>query len=356
MKFIEQTHFFVLTGNNAATYVVNCKSWTSVGMSLRFYKATSFKAKVLKRGLHGVLFVVGKLPFYNFKSDIQITEYLNALCKQEIPFNLDESCSVLVSPTRNKMIVHHHKQYFEKFAFGSSYQKVKNEAGIYALLKVPLKHFQISKFYDEKDLVGQYCSFKLSNTHLKELKPSKAPLNLVPLLLEFFKAVPKTVMQLDTYINTLIHKIQGAGFTSVDSQITYLNSLKKNYGATKLPLGLTHRDFKHWNLLALPKVLLFDFEETTTKGLPMEDLLNFYVDPIIKYTENKLIYNNLSAPDKQAEFKLYLNSLGINLEPQVLINLYLIERFLFWKQAGEEDTSYRYFQLSNFVLTKTHTA
>ena len=354
---MKQAHFFVLTGTNAATYIVNCKSWISLRMSLRFYKTMSFKAKILKKGLHVVLFVVGKLPFYNLKSDIQITEYLNALCKQEIPFNLDESCSVLVSSTRDKIIIHHHKQYFEKFAFGSSYLKVKNEAGIYALLNVPLKHFQISKFYDEKDEKGQYCSFKLSNSHLKELKSSKAPLNLVPLLLEFFKAVPKTVIQLDAYINTLIHKIQDAGFASVDYQITaYLNSLKKSYGATKLPLGLTHRDFKHWNLLALPKVLLFDFEETTAKGVPMEDLLNFYVDPIIKYTENELIYNSLNVPERQAEFKLYLNGLGINLAPQALINLYLIERFLFWKQAGEEDISQRYFQLSNFVLTKTHTA
>lgn len=351
---MKQKHFFVVTGNNGASYIVNCKSWASVKRSLQFYKATSFKSKVLKNGLHVMLFGYGKLPFKTLKSSSQITEYLKKLGEQEMPFNIDDSCSVLISPTRDKIIVHHHEQYFEKFAFGRSYQKVKNEASIYELLKRPLEDFQISKYYDAYDEAGRYCSFKLSNTHLKKQKQSKEPLNLLPLLLEFFNVVPKSLIQVDAYVDALIKRVLKIENYQMDSQVTYLNKIKQEYGALEFPLGLVHRDFKHWNMLALPKVLLFDFEEAITKGLPMEDLLNFYVDPIINYTDSEAVYTLLNQQPMQAAFNAYLKALGVSMKPEVFINLYLIERLLFWSKANELETASRYFKLSNLILSRTN--
>ena len=67
------------------------------------------------------LFVVGKFFPSICKSKDGIKIYLKESINSDVDFNLDENSSVLISPTRDKVIVNHHSKYFHKFAFAKSF-------------------------------------------------------------------------------------------------------------------------------------------------------------------------------------------------------------------------------------------
>ena len=180
-------YFYLMKGNSGASYVFNTRSWKAIKLSVKFYRALTFKSRFQKQGLMIFLFLIGKMYNRVCKSKNEIQEYLNTtISKLDIDFNIDEECSVQISPTRDKIIVHHHSRYFHKFAFGESFKKVKHESDIYGLLK-NIKSFKVSNFYDLKIAEkSNYCSFKLQNAISSEVSKSKVTFNLEIILADFF--------------------------------------------------------------------------------------------------------------------------------------------------------------------------
>lgn len=342
--------FYILQGNSGATYILNAGNWNAISASLRFYRARNLKSKVLKVGLRLYLFGMGKLVSKGLKTGDEIQEYLQNLSANPIDFQIDENCSALISPTRNKIIVHHHGVYFQKFAFGESYSKVKNEANIYALFPKTPVIFQVSSFSKAFDTVGQVCSFTLSNSGLQTVK-NKTP-GLVAVLVEFFKMAQGKTITLEDHINALLKTMEDVKDNPLTKQVVVLESFKKDQGSLVLPLGLVHRDFKPWNILEYERPLIFDFEEAIPAGPPMEDLLNFYIDPIIRYRPTTEVAELLLSKANIESYTSYLKELGIIIDYQVLIHTYLIERIVFWTNAGELQTAKAYLALSDYLIAE----
>jgi hypothetical protein len=348
---MNQRLFFILNGNNGATYIINTANWIEISESLKFYRAYSLKSRVLKEGLR--LFLWSKTNFYPKRLKIveEMQEYLQSLSQSNINFQLDTKFSVLVSPTRDKVIVNHHSEYFQKFAFGKSYRKVKNEANIYSLFKKPLKHFQVSEFYDAENRDAQLCSFKLSNSHLITTKSNSS--DLVPALVEFFQISQVKNIKVDLFLEKLMKQTEFLELGIIDMQAELLKRFNDIYGNWEVPLGLVHRDFKPWNILNYGKILIFDFEEAITDGLPLEDMFNFYCDPIIRYQETPKVAEVMLDTKMIERYNAYLKELNITLGYDFFLHIYLIERIIFWSNAKEPVTSNSYLNLSNYLINNS---
>lgn len=333
--------FFILEGNNGATYIFNALNLNTLKNSLRFYKARTFKQKVMKNALKLYLNTLGTackvFNLNTLKDKKTIAKYLEALTEQTIDFELDENISILISPTRDKIIVHHHDNYFHKFAFGNSYKNVKNEASIYTLLDRPLEHFKVSKFYDYVDNENTFCSFKLSS----QGKRVKTDNDLTSALVEMFSVTKQDKYLFTTYLNDLKNRYVKSNIVN-ESIVRVLKELKDTYKDVFISLGLIHRDFKPWNINDEQGLLIYDFEEAVTDGPPLEDLFNYFIDPIVRYVDCSGVSKLIFKPDNVSNYKRYLQELDIQIDYQILLYCYLIERAIFWKESNEIETSEKY--------------
>ncbi|MBA3025025.1 MAG: hypothetical protein FP820_01305 [Sulfurimonas sp.] len=339
-----KTFYFIIEGNNGATYILNTRNPNSVLQSLKFYKAYTIKQKVLKNALKIYLNALALLSkasaLYILKTKSEIEQYLNGLIGQSINFELDENCSILVSPTRDKIIVHHHGHYFHKFAFGTSYKNVQNEARIYELLDIPLQNFEVSKFYDYVDNENSFCSFKLSS----QRKSVQVDRDFILALVEMFNVTKQEKYLFSTYLESLKKRYIKSNIEENIIKVVF-EKLESTHQNTLISLGLVHRDFKHWNVNNEYGLLIYDFEEAITDGLPLEDLLNYYIDPIVKYVSSAEIIEKIFLPENVKEYKRYLENLDIILSFQVFIYCYLIEKIVFYKEAENFDIRSKYIEL-----------
>ncbi len=344
--------FYILKGNNGATYILNTSSWKNIDTSLKFYRARTLKASILKQGLHWYLFFKWILFKTKLKSAIEINHYLQKISVINTNFNINENCSVLISPTNDKVIVNRHHEYFQKFAFGKSYKNVKKEATIYALFTNNEKYFQTSNYYDVEDKKDQVISFKLSNTHILASIEKTTTEGLTLALIEFFKLPASKKFTINAYVDQLQSELQQLQYGQTETLEQELEAIKTNYGKLEFSLGLVHRDFKHWNVINYSKPLIFDFEEAVTNGPPLEDLLNYYIDPIIR---NKMTDEVVKLTLNEAQlltYKKYLKGLNIEIEFKVFLHFYLIERLVFWKKANDMELSNKYLNLSTYLIEK----
>lgn len=344
---MKDTIFFILNGNNGATYICNANNWATLNHSLNFYKARTAKAKFLKFGLQVLLFVKGKLGVPALKTSTAVETYIQTIVKNKVVFNIDTACSILISPAKDKVIVNHHNNYFEKFAFGKSYTNVKREAAVYNLFGSEQKHFQVSRFYDANFVDNNYCKFKLSNKNILTANATKE-IALAPILIEFFNVSKRTTTTIKTYSNQLQQSIKTLGSSVYAPQLELLEIFKNDFGTCVFPLGLVHRDFKPWNVLPYDKVLIYDFEETIVNGLPLEDLLNYYIDPIIRFkssTEVVAFINTIKSL-----LKTYLKELEITIDLTVFLQFYCMERLIFHSKENDKSTSNKYKDLSNLII------
>ena len=86
--------FYILEGNNGATYIFNTKNIDSVSSSVKFYKARTIKQKVMKNTLRLYLIIIGFISsvfhFSTLKDKKEIEQYLSQLRDLAIDFELDE--------------------------------------------------------------------------------------------------------------------------------------------------------------------------------------------------------------------------------------------------------------------------
>lgn len=346
-----KNYFFLLSGSHGASYILNTCSWLTIKESLKFYRAYTLKGKLQKSILAYFLFVVGKFfpSFCNSKDDIKI--YLKENINPNIDFNLDANSSVLISPTRDKVIVNHHGQYFHKFAFGKSFEKVQNESAIYSLLENS-KEFQVASLIDLKiDKTASSCNFKLVNPLFNKYSELYDLENLPKALVVFFNssAIKKSV-NVSEYIDNLLKRFHSLNLLPINNLTNYLGAIQKEDPTETFPLGLVHRDFKPWNTLLRNELLIFDFEEAITAGPPLEDLLNYYIDPVIRYQSTKQVYALMFSKERVAAYRAYLQLLKINLQFELFIVTHMIERILFWTLAGENATAKCYQNLLNHII------
>ena len=347
---------FLLSGSHGASYILNTDSWLAIKESLNFYKPYTLKGKLRKTILGYALFIVGTfLPSY-CKSKDSIKKYLRENINADIDFNLDAESSVLISSTRDKVIVNHHGEYFHKFAFGNSFRNVQNEIVIYNLLQHS-KEFQVARLRDlHINEQNTWCHFKLVNPTVNKRDRLKVINNLPEILVEFFNSSSITTsIKLSDYIDNLLKRFNRLKIEPMYSLGSYFARIQNEYNSEILPLGLVHRDFKPWNTLLSNKLLIFDFEEAITDGPPLEDLLNYYIDRPVRYQSASHVYNLIFSKDKIVEYNSYLSLLNINVHFEILIVIYIVERIIFWTLADDPVTARCYQNLLSHILnSKRH--
>ena len=346
-----KNYFFLLSGNHGATYIFNTSHWSAIKESLKFYRAYTFNGKLQKSILNCFLFVVGKFFPSICKSKDAIKIYLKENINSNVDFNLDSTSSVLISPTRDKVIVNHHENYFHKFAFDKSFKKVKNESFVYKLLQNS-KEFQVANVMDLKiDEQLSSCNFKLVNPPVHTNNQLETIVDLSSLLVEFFNSSPhkKTVSLVD-YIEGLLKRFHSLNLDAINGLLEYFTKIKNEFHTETIPLGLVHRDFKPWNTLLRDTVLIFDFEEAIIDGTPLEDLLNYYIDPVIRYQSAIQVYDFLYSKEKVTEYTSYLKLLNVTVAFEVFLVIYMLERIIFWTKEDELETAMHYKNVLNHLL------
>lgn len=338
---------FILHGNNGASYIVNIKNEDALSSSLKFYKTITTKQKWMKRALKlylfGLKFFSRSFLFCSFKTALEIEQYLHSQINQTANFELDDECSVLISSTRDKIIVHHHHRYFHKFAFGTSYTKVKNEANIYALFNQPLRHFSVSKFFDLDIREDTFCSFKLGMD-----RGESTDIDIPSALAELFDITKSESALFSVYLKNLKGRFSNADLLCEKTQKIF-NHLEAHADKT-YPKGLVHRDFKPWNINTDNGLLIYDFEEAITDGLPMEDLFNYHIDPIIRYQSASDVTKTIVKPEHIYEYKRYLGMIKTDIGFQPFLYCYTLERALFWNNAADQNTFRRYLALGHYLI------
>jgi hypothetical protein len=349
-RFRADNYFLILNGSNGATFIINTKSFSFVLRSLKFFKARTFRTTLKKIGLIFVSFLVGKLYTNKLKTPEQIELYLNEEFNSDIDFGINEDIAVLISPTRDKVIVNHKNRSFQKFAFGESYSKVKKEATIYSLFKTRPRSFQISELQDFTEIENKYCSFILNNNKIQ--KKSEEKYSLAQTLVEFFQVSQSGEISVHAYIDQFLNTLENLDLPQFRILEDHLSDLKLKSESVILPLGLVHNDFKTWNVIRYDKILIFDFEEADLQGMPMFDLFNFYCDPNVRYISAKELTKTIFSQDNIKIYQEYLRLLKINLSFVCLLDFYLIERILFWHAAKEQKTATDYLGLFKFIHSK----
>lgn len=347
--------FYILEGNNGATYIFNAKNKKSIVYSLRFYKSITLKQRLLKFSLQCFLNVQSIFKNVKWLSVLikknEVEKYIYGLGSLSEGFEIDENCSVLISPTRDKIIVHHHDEFFQKIAFGVSYQNVANEAKIYELLNnTTLVNFQISKFYNYKLIKNELCRFNLKSHHESKSKT----IDITLALAELFKAVSPSTKLLDEYCSELERRYEDCGDINV-IVINVINELKATFGTINIPFGLVHRDFKHWNINTDNGLLIYDFEEAILQGPPMEDLFNYYIDPVIRYLSPNELVKTINSELHVKEYKRYMKNLDLKHHFVFYLNIYLIERIIFYSKVKSKEVCDLYVNLLKEVVKNNNT-
>ena len=351
IKQMNKKIFFILEGNSGAGYIFNAKDVASIAESLKFYKALTLKQKAMKNALKLYLNGIGLLCKIfslctHLKDKNEIEQYLEKLTELPMDFELDENCSILISPTRDKIIAHHHGAYFHKFAFGKSYEKVRNEAAIYKLLDRAFRHFRVSSLFElEEKEEDAFCSFKLGD---RKRRNDKGKIDIVAALVEFFDVTRQEERPLSRYVETLEDKYAQSGLKcqAAKDVLKKLSNMNEN---ALLPLGLVHRDFKPWNINDENGLLIYDFEEAVTEGLPLEDLFNFHIDPIVRYEAPETVMTKAFSNARQKEYERYLSLLGTEIDTAVLFRCYVVERISFWRNENDDETSEKFCSLLKYI-------
>jgi len=322
--------YLIKKGNNGATYIFNTKDISSMIYSLKYYKTFTFRQYLVKTFLFSNLIITKYFASSKLIDVVSVKEYLKKNTLESIDFDIDEDSSILISPTKDKIIVHkHNESSFIKYAFGQSLDGVKNESNIYKLFDKQ-KNFNtsiISEFYSDKE----YCKFKLQNKTFYKKND-----DLVEILSEFFLIKNETISTSEYFDKY---------FPNISDQLkTILSNIIENLKDKDINIGLTHKDFKPWNIDMLRGPLIYDFEETCL-AFPTEDLINYYIDPIISYASVEDIIGLLNSENLNTQINKYKTILNIDLKNKFLISQYLLERVYFWENKNKKEISNKYFEI-----------
>ncbi len=340
--------FYRFDGNNGATFFLNASSAEAWRKSIDFYRPVTVKAQMKRRLL------LALRPFVRlYKAKLWSAEECLQACAMSIPrlpghlFSWDSSA--MISPTRDKLIVHRHGFGFYKCAARNSFTGVVREIKIYELLATKqLEHFCISKVTEEVlDFKSETACFFMAYGQDGEAAFLPSLTNIRIALSEFFSASPPKKITWDYCWKNLARRAN-----TVLPDLAGIIEGQSRLGC--VPCGLTHRDFKPWNIKNAAQLQFFDFEETVTDGLPLEDFFNFVIDPLVRYKPPELVFKRIEDLDFQTEMGHFLASVGTNTDWRIFWRWYLLERQVFWAEKNALDTALCYRRLYDFSIQQEY--
>ena len=91
-------------------------------LSLNFYKAIKLRSRFLKFLFKVCNFYCYKLKLIKLKTFDEVKVYINSCTPNNLEIDFNKSSSILISPTKDKVIVNNNF-FFQKYYFGKSYLK-----------------------------------------------------------------------------------------------------------------------------------------------------------------------------------------------------------------------------------------
>lgn len=305
-----------LNGGNGASFFFSTASQEDWQRSLEFYRAVSRQAagkKILLKLAYPIL------KFHTNLSSAETAELITCELKLSVPSQIPEHGSAMISPTRDKAVIHRHGEGYEKVATGKSFEGVVRELEVYRLLnRQPSTAFAFSTLGDSELKPGEVRFFmKYAKGCFSERIPS--PESLIVPLVEFFRL-------------TETRNSWEKQWASLGNELAEMVPEAERTGST--PVGLVHRDFKPWNVKHGVKPLFFDFESADFAGCPLEDLFNYTVDPLLRLQSPERVWETVQ---KQAPLQnALLEMLGLPQNMRMRYwRWYLLERTAFWRKQGQ---------------------
>lgn len=326
MKNHSKNSFYRIDGGNGASFFFPVGTFADWKQGLEFYRAVSGTAR-FKKTLLKLAY-----PVLKRRANVGAAEVARIIASElrltELP-TLDGHASAMISPTRDKALVHHHGRSFEKFATGNSLPGVAGELELYRrLAEWAPQSFSYSRLLDfsaDEHIVRFEMGYAPGEFH--DAPPMLSA--LIEPLAEFFTLPGRATRPWAELWKGLAPAVEPPA----------------KYRDGETPVGLVHRDFKPWNVKSGDKPLFFDFESASLAGCPLEDIFNYYVEPRIRVMEAK----KLAATAWRELFPLAAELLRRLDIPEAEIDRYwrwyLCERIAFWHAQGQTEHARRFKEL-----------
>lgn len=331
--------FIRIDGRNGATFFFSVNSFADWRCSLEFYRGVSLIAK-LKKCLLVCSYIWMKRRAVLSGKDV--SDFIANELKLSTPPEIADRNSAMISPTRDKVVIHRHHSGYEKIASGKSRDAICNEIDFYQkLLDFSPKEFVISEISEVRTTPLEAGFFM---KQISEKTSEKVPLinELLPLLKDLFnfrrgESVPW---------QNILDELKSA---TCDEDL--LDAIENCRLFGNIRRGPAHRDFKPWNLkkLSSGKFLLFDFESAVYNGLPLEDFFNYIVENALITASPRSVLRKINKFLPLAG--MFLNQIGIN--PDQTVNCckwYLLERSVYWRNQSQKDHSDKFLTLYELFI------
>jgi len=340
--------FFTFYSKHHSIYILNISSYQLLLSSLEFYTPTNIFGKIKYVTLLIFLNIIRFIPFLRkriLKDKNELEDILTKLNKGLKDYKIRDNSSILISPTKEKIVINYGNGSYEKIGFFSNYQKIKNEAKAYRYLnELNINNFVFPQISDEKD-DGKKYSFKISN-NFDETKLSS---NLYDGLLEFFTKSEKRQVSFYSYIEKLYEDLK-KNKIEIPQVFDYLNNVKVKYSKSQVNLGFVHGDFKKANMIFNNnKILIFDFEEALFFDIPLLDFYNYLIDPMILNQSPQKIKKYLFRTKNISLYENYLKKINEDINYETFLSLYLIKKIIFYKVWGYEYYQRKFINLFIYI-------
>lgn len=303
---------YQIHGRNGASFFLSLNSFADWRKSLEFYRGVSFAAKCKK------ILLTAAYPAFRHLGNYDGRQFEYG--------TLHGSDSAMISPTRDKVVIHHHGQGYEKIAFGKSLPGVRDELEVYRRLNENRPEtFAVSRV-EKKESQPDQCRFFMNYAEGEFTEKFPRIEELTVPLEEFFR------------LGSSGRRSWRSLWKSLPDDLLGLVPEADHDGETEV--GLVHRDFKPWNVKAGKKPLFFDFEAASFEGCPLEDFFNYTTDPMLRIQTPERVWRRVRKLFPLAE-KL-LEKQNISGDVLRYWRWYLLERIVFWREQGQQDLSEKF--------------
>ncbi len=341
----------MIKGNNGAFYSINLANLETINRSLDFYKTNSFLINFMKKLLKITLFAYGKFFYFSNLLKIESAYNIRQQIQQITGFEVDinEYSAVYISATYTKVIISE-PNLFIKYCAEKDVEFIKKEILIYKILnQAKPRTFLVSDLLSY-EIQNHFSKVVMSNI-LQKTNRSTELKNISLALVDFYKSFELKEVTISEYIRDFYKNVELLDVKNKipNEIISFIDALQ--LCNDKIKFGLSHNDFKWYNILYTQPITIFDFE-TCDYGLPLLDLFNYLVDPIIsrEYFDDEYVYSVI-LKEKQI-LNEYLTNVDCNLNFNLIVSLCILDRIVFWSKYPVEIKLKNYLKLLEKVLNE----
>lgn len=359
--------FIILPRAFPPLYLINTKSFPSYIQGLKLYGSYSIKSRIKKTivvGLYPLLkFLKKEIPPILFEKITIIQEVLNKLFQSEnfyyniyIPSWSKAVVQIVLPSGQVRGVL--------KISFDEKGQKrlVREQEALKLLENYNFTQFEIPKILDSGK-ISEYINFILFSSPDKyvQLKSFKLTSEIIEISAEIFSArIYFTELRNFGRYKNITQQILKCKELGLKEKKLLVKELEK-YGHLKIPVGISHYDFKIWNMirnLVSKKLFLYDWEDYRFKELPLFDLFSFTLFTYVTMNYKISPFNLYKVYLKLLPlFKQYLNKIGFEVSKEVidfLLKIYLLDLISnedLWNrwEKNEERPSIIFHSLSKFL-------